>query len=69
GLGAAGRTRLSSAEVPALWDARPPRITRFSAGLGVALGWDLVLVDVVRGLNGGSWEVVLDLNRRFRDLF
>ena len=69
GVGAAGRTRLASAEVPASWDARPPRITRFSAGLGFALGWDLVLVDVVRGLNGGSWEVVLDLNRRFRDLF
>lgn len=69
GVGAAGRTRLASAVVPESWDARPPRITRFSAGLGLALGWDLVQVDVVRGLNGGSWEVVLDLNRRFRDLF
>lgn len=69
GIGAAGRTRLASAEVPQSWDARPPRITRFSAGLGLALGWDLVQVDVARGLNGGSWEVVLDLNRRFRDLF
>lgn len=69
GTGAAGRTRLTSAEVPESWNARPPRITRFSAGLGLALGWDLVQVDVVRGLNGGSWEVVLDLNRRFRDLF
>ena len=69
GLGAAGRTRLSSAEVPESWSAGPPRITRFSAGLGFALGWDLIQVDLVRGLNGGSWEVVLDLNRRFRDLF
>lgn len=69
GLGAAGRTRLASAEVPESWGARPPRITRFSAGLGLALGWDLVQVDMVRGLNGGSWELVLDLNRRFRDLF
>lgn len=69
GTGAAGRTRLTSAEIPETWDARVPRITRFSAGLGLALGWDLVQIDVVRGLNGGSWEVVLDLNRRFRDLF
>ncbi len=69
GVGAAGRTRLGSAEVPEAWDAHPSRITRFSAGLGLALGWDLVQVDVVRGLNGGSWEIVLDLNRRFRDLF
>lgn len=68
GVGAAGGTRLTSAEVPESWNARPPRITRFSAGLGLALGWDLVQVDVVRGLNGGSWEVVVDLNRRFRDL-
>lgn len=69
GMGAAGRTRLTSAAVPESWDARAPRITRFSAGLGLALGWDLVQVDVVRGLNGGFWEVVVDLNRRFRDLF
>ena len=69
GTGAAGRTRLTSAELPESWNARPPRITRFSAGMGLALGWDLVQIDVVRGLNGGSWEVVLDLNRRFRDLF
>ena len=69
GTGAAGRTRLTSAELPETWDARAPRITRFSAGVGLALGWDLVQVDVVRGLNGGSWEVVLDLNRRFADLF
>lgn len=69
GVGAAGRTRLAAGEIPESWNARPPRITRFSAGLGLALGWDLVQVDVVRGLNGGSWEVVFDLNRRFRDLF
>ncbi len=69
GVGAVGRTRLSSARVPESWDARPPRISRFSAGLGLALGWDLLQMDLVRGLNGGAWEVVLDLNRRFRDLF
>lgn len=68
GVGAVGRTRLSSARVPESWDARLPRITRFSAGLGLALAWDLVQLDLVRGLNGGSWEIVLDLNRRFRDL-
>ena len=68
GLGAAGRTRLSGAELPESWNARPPRITRFSAGLGLALGWELVQIDLVRGLNGGSWEVLVDVNRRFRDL-
>lgn len=68
GVGAAGRTRLSSARVPGSWNARPPRISRFSAGLGLALGWDLVQLDLVRGLNGGSWEFVLDFNRRFRDI-
>ena len=68
GLGAAGRTRLASLEVPESWHARPSRITRFSAGLGVALGWDLVQIDLMRGLNGGFWEVVVDFNRRFRDL-
>ena len=69
GVGAVGRTWLSSARVPESWHASPPRITRFSAGLGLALAWDLIQIDLVRGLNGGSWEVVLDLNRRFHDLF
>lgn len=69
GVGAAGRTWLSAGEVPESWNARPPRISRYSAGLGLAFGWDLVQIDLVRGLNGGSWEMVLDINRRFRDLF
>ncbi len=68
GVGAAGRTRLASAEVPESWNAHPPRIARFSAGLGLALGWDLVQIDLTRGLNGGFWEVVVDFGRRFRDL-
>jgi hypothetical protein len=41
--------------------------TLLSAGLGVSLGWDVLRVDVVRGLtSGGVWEAVLSVNPDFR---
>ncbi len=37
-----------------------------SAGLGLKLGWDLLRFDVGRGLNdGGDWEFVFSVQRRF----
>ena len=37
-----------------------------SAGLGIGLGWDVVRLDLGRGLDGGKWELVISVDRRFR---
>jgi len=35
-------------------------------GAGVSLAWDVVKVDVVRGLGGGGeWDLILSVDRRF----
>lgn len=36
-----------------------------AAGLGVGLGWDVVRLDLGRGLDGGKWELVISVDRRF----
>jgi hypothetical protein len=37
-----------------------------SAGFGVALGWDVIRVDVARGLrDGGEWELILWVKQDF----
>lgn len=38
---------------------------RSSAGLGIAGFWDQLHLDVVRGLNGGEWQVLLSVARDF----
>jgi hypothetical protein len=37
-----------------------------SLGAGVGLLWDVIHVDVARGLDGGKWELVVSVDRRFR---
>jgi hypothetical protein len=39
---------------------------RASAGAGVGLLWDVLHLDLARGLNGGEWELVVSVDRRFR---
>lgn len=41
------------------------RTVRTSAGLGLGLGFDIFRLDLVRGLNGGSWQLLLSVNRDF----
>ncbi len=37
-----------------------------SLGLGLGLGWDILRLDVARGLtSGGNWELILSVNRAF----
>ncbi len=66
GFGAVGSTTLSSHSVPPDWPTTPTPNTLFSAGLGVALGWDTVRLDACRGLNGGDWEFVVSVKRSLR---
>ena len=39
---------------------------RASAGVGLGLGWDVLHLDLGRGLDGGEWELVVSVDRRFR---
>ena len=51
---------------PLDWGTAPTGGTLFSAGLGVALFWDILHVDAGRGLNGGGgWEYGLSITRTF----
>jgi outer membrane protein assembly factor BamA len=48
------------------WPGQDTDGVKSSAGLGLQLGWDLLRFDVGRGLNdGGDWEFVFSVQRRF----
>ena len=40
--------------------------TRVSVGPGLGLGWDVVHLELGRGVDGGEWELVVSVDRRFR---
>jgi hypothetical protein len=50
------------------WSIQTTDGIRASAGAGVSLLWDLLRVDAVRGLNGGSWRWVLSFHPDLRDI-
>jgi hypothetical protein len=60
---AAGWTGFRSSSLPAGWtDAGSTSGVKTSAGAGVGLFWDIVRVDLARGLDrGGRWQVVLSV--------
>jgi len=63
---AMGKAGFDSRELPVEWPDRSTRGVKSSAGIGMAFGWDLLFLDVGRGLNeGGGWEFVLSVQRRF----
>jgi len=52
--------------VPASWDASPTHGIRPSVGAGVGLGWDLLRLDLARGLGrGGEWQFLLSIDPQF----
>lgn len=65
GTFALGGTGLGPHEVPAGWQAAPTDVPTASAGLFAELLWDLLRVDLSRGLNGGSWALEVGVQRRF----
>jgi hypothetical protein len=60
---------LTTAQRAAGWSVRGTDGVRASAGLGVGLLWSTVNVDVMRGLNGGHWEVDLSIGRNSGNQF
>ena len=64
---AAGVTGLARTSFPDPgWPRQDADGVQSSAGLGLKLGWDLLRFDVGRGLNdGGDWEFVFSVQRRF----
>jgi hypothetical protein len=66
-FGAAGVTGFTRSILPDPgWLRRGTDGVKSSAGLGLNVGWDLLRLDVGRGLNdGGDWEFVFSVQRRF----
>ena len=66
-FGAAGLTGFGRSGLPdSGWLRRSTDGVKTSAGFGLNLGWDLLHFDVGRGLSdGGDWEFVFSVQRRF----
>ena len=66
-FGSAGATGFARTSLPDPgWLRQNTDGVKSSAGLGLKLGWDLLRFDVGRGLNdGGDWEFVFSVQRRF----
>lgn len=65
---AAGRSWLSGERgVPEGWPGRGDAATRASLGIGVELLWEVLRVDLARGLGaGGDWTVVFEISPRLQ---
>lgn len=50
------------------WNVRGTDGLRASAGGGVSLFWDVIRADVVRGINGGDWRLVLTFHPDLLDI-
>jgi hypothetical protein len=50
------------------WNVTDTDGVRTSLGAGASLLWDLLRIDVVRGLNGGSWQLQVSFHRDFWDI-
>jgi hypothetical protein len=65
-LAAAGQAELRDRDLPPGWqDADPGAGVLVSLGGGVALLWDVLQLDVARGVDGGSWDVAFSVAHRF----
>ncbi len=60
-----GATQLAGATLPAAWAATDSDGVRASVGAGLSLGWDVLRLDVARGLRDGRWEVMFSVDSRF----
>jgi hypothetical protein len=64
---AMGQTLLATRTFPSGWQAHDSNGPRASVGAGLSLGWDVLHLDLGRGLQrGGSWELTLSVSPRFR---
>lgn len=65
-FGVAGGTRSNGDPLPEGWPQDPTNSFLLSGGLGLGLGWDVLHLDLARGLReGGEWELILSVNHAF----
>jgi hypothetical protein len=60
-----GGTQMAGATTPDDWRARDSAGLRAAVGLGLSLGWDVLRLDVARGLRDGRWDVMFSVDPRF----
>jgi hypothetical protein len=65
-FGAVGAAYLADRTLPTDWGARDSGGVRASVGAGLAFGWDVLRLDMARGLDGGGWELMFSVAPRFR---
>jgi hypothetical protein len=63
---AVGITHLPTASAPAGWRAYDSDGLRPSVGIGLSFGWDVLRLDLGRGLRDGNWELIFSVDPRFR---
>jgi hypothetical protein len=51
--------------VPPIWAVTATDGLRASVGLGVSLGWDVLRLDLGRGLRDGRWELIFSVDPQF----
>jgi hypothetical protein len=65
-IASAGGASLEGVTLPEPWPGDNNGATLLSAGLGVGLGWDVLHLELARGLTrGGNWELVFSVNPSF----
>jgi hemolysin activation/secretion protein len=65
-VGAAGGTGFEGDPFPPPWPEAPSSRVLASAGGGVGLGWDVLRLDLARGLTGsGEWQIFLSVNPKY----
>jgi hypothetical protein len=66
GIAALGYTHVSPARtLPPGWSAQDTGGLRPSVGVGLSLAWDVLRLDLGRGLRGGGWELTFSVDPRF----
>ncbi len=51
--------------VPSTWAVTATDGLRASVGLGVSMGWDVLRLDLARGLRDGRWELIFSVDPKF----
>ncbi len=64
---ALGWTDIDAAAVPTGWDLAPIGRLRTSVGAGLGLVYDILRIDLARGLNDGIWQVILSVRPDLHD--
>lgn len=68
-LAASGAAVLARADLPPAWPVAETERPKVSLGTGVGLLYDILRLDVFRGVGGGGhWQAVVSVNPRLRDI-